>query len=269
MFLTARLLHRPFRALRGAIFSALGALYACVALFLSVSGAVALIADCGVCLLMCAGVFYGREGGLRRVLLPFLLYFGVSMTLGGVMSGMANLLSLADLPSGGAGERLSSAGFFLLAAFGGAATLLWGRICQRRAKGRRALLTVTLDGRSRAFRCLVDTGNLLRDPVSGRPVALVDVNAARGVLPATVLSAARRRDARGMELLPVHLARRTRLIPADTATGQGMLLGVLPDRAVLDMGKGEVEVALLVAPVPLRTRRDECDALLPAGLITE
>ena len=49
LFLTARLLHRPFRIWRAALASVLGALYACAALFLAVSGAVALLLDSGVC----------------------------------------------------------------------------------------------------------------------------------------------------------------------------------------------------------------------------
>lgn len=269
LFLTARLLHRPFSVWRGAVFSALGALYACAALFLSSSGTVAFLADCGVCWLMCVGVFYGRERGMRRVLLPFLLYFGVSMALGGVMSGTATLLSKVDLPPGSGRGQLSSVGFFLLAALGGAATLLWGRLCQRRAKGRRAELTLTMEGKSRSFRCLVDTGNLLRDPVSGRPVALIDKGAARALLPEAVLAVVGERDARGLTELPRDLVRRTRLIPAGTATGEGMLVGVLPDRAVLDTGKGGTEVALLIAPVALCASGEDYDVLLPAALITE
>lgn len=269
MFLTARLLHRPFPLWRGVIFSALGALYACAALFLAVPSRVAFVADCGVCLLMCVGVFYSRKGRARRVLLPFLLYFGVSMALGGVMSGMATLLSKADLPPGREGGELSSVGFFLLAAFGGTATLLWGRLCQRRAKGKRAELTLTLAGKSRSFQCLVDTGNLLRDPVSGRPVALIDRRAAKGFLPEAVLTVAGERDAHGLTELPQELVRRTRLVPASTATGGGMLLGLLPDRAVLDTGRGGAEVALLIAPVALNASGEDCDVLLPAALITE
>lgn len=269
MFLTARLLHRPFPVLRCVLASAVGALYACVALFLNVSGIVALAADCGVCLLMCAGVFYSRERGVRRLFLPFVLYLGVSMALGGIMSGMATLLSRAELPPGGAKGELSSVGFFLLAALGGAATLLWGRICQRRAKGKRAELTVELGGKRCSFRCLVDTGNLLRDPVSGRPVALIDPSAARTLLPEAVLAVAEKRGVGTLAELPEEFARRTRLIPADTATGHGMLLGLLPDRAVLDVGKGGAEVALLIAPATLRSRGDEYDVLLPAELIME
>ena len=116
LFLTAKLLHRPFSVLKGAIFSAFGAFYACAALFLSVSGAAAFFADCGVCFLMCWGTFGGKRGAFRQVFLPFGLYFGVSLAVGGIMSGMASLLSRFFVPSGAVEQTSCSWGFFLLAA---------------------------------------------------------------------------------------------------------------------------------------------------------
>ena len=58
------------------------------------------------------------------------------------------------------------------------------------------------------------------------------------------------------------------MIPATAATGNGLLLAIAPDRAVLDTGKGAIEVDLLVASVPLVTDGNEYRALLPAELIT-
>ena len=268
LFLTAKLMRRPCHVWRTVLASALGALYACAALFFSVSGAVAFLADCGVCLGMCAISFLGEGGGLRRVGLSFLIYFGVSFAVGGVMSGMASLLSRAELPLGG-GSGLSSVGFFLLAVLGGTVTFLWGRFCQRRAKGQRARLQLTFAGRSLAVDCLVDTGNLLRDPVSGVPVALLELRAAEGVLPLALLEVVRAGRYDGLASLERELARRVRLIPAGTATGRGMLFAVAPDRAVVDAGRGERLVELLVAPVPLAVDADDYRALLPAELIVE
>lgn len=268
LFLTAKLLHRPFPLWRSLLASALGALYACVALFLSVSGVFALVADCGVCLLMCVCVFWSAHSSAFSLLLPFAVYFGTSAAVGGVMSGMAALLSHVDVPIGGGGAELSSGAFFLLALLGGAATFLWGRVCQRRAKGRRALLELTFDGEQGSFHCMVDTANLLRDPVGGRPVALIDATAAEAVLPKSLLETASG-GCGGIAALPVELARRIRLIPANTATGQGTLLAIAPDTAFLDAGQGRVPVELLVAPVSLSLEAEDCTVLLPAELIAQ
>ncbi len=267
LFLTARLLHRPFHLWRCVLAAAGGALYACAALFLSVTGAFAFLADCGVCYLMCALAFGSRTCGLRRVTVPFALYFGVSLAVGGVMSGMATLLSRVELPHGGDSGGMSDWGFFFLAALGGAVTFLWGRLCQRRAKGQRAVLTVRFEGKKRQLDCMVDTANLLRDPVSGRPVALVDVGAVKGFFPESLLAAAR--DPIGIADLPCELSCRTRLIPAGTATGKGLLLAVMPDSALLDAGRGPCEVSLLLALTALEGGAADDRVLLPAALITE
>ena len=65
------------------------------------------------------------------------------------------------------------------------------------------------------------------------------------------------------------LARRVRLIPADTVTGKGLLFAVTPEAAWIDAGRGQTPVEILVAPAPFHAQDGECEALLPANLITE
>lgn len=267
LFLTAKLLHRPFRALLSALSSALGALYACAALFLQTSGAAAFVADCAVCFLMCTIAFAAKGMRFRRFLAPFGVYFIVSFAVGGVMSGMASLLSHVTLPIGGGGADISSGMFFFLAAFGGISTFLWGRFCARRAKGKEAVLHLEIGEGKRAVRCMFDTANLLCDPVGGKPVALLDFHAVEGLVDPAVLAAARARDTAALGSLPAELGRRVRLIPAGTATGRGMLLAIAPDRAFLDTGGGIVPVELLIAPAELLMDGGDCEGLLPAELM--
>ena len=267
LFLTTKLLRRPFFVWRSALASALGALYACAALFLPFSGVVAFLLDLAVCFFMCALSFLGSGQSFARLPIPFGLYFGVSFAVGGVMSGMATLLSRADLPLLQTGRAGSTFAFFLLAALGGLATFLWGRLCQRRAKGARVALTLVFEEREITVQGLVDTANLLTDPVGGRPVVILDRRAAAEWLPAPLLRAAER-GADGVAQLAEEYARRVRLVSAETVTGGGLLLGVLPDKALLDAGKAPHAVELLVAVAPLSVPAD-CRALLPAILLTE
>ena len=71
LFLTAKLLHRPFSLWRALLSSALGALYACIALFLPVGGVAAFCADLLVCLVMCGIMFLSQEERKWRFLIPF------------------------------------------------------------------------------------------------------------------------------------------------------------------------------------------------------
>ena len=199
LFLTARLLHRPFPLGRALLASVLGALYACTALFLPASGVVAFVADLLVGLLMCGLVFLPQEERKWRFFIPFGLYFGVCAAVGGVMSAVSRLFSrLQYTPSGGGGGSL---GFFLLAMLGGLATFLWGRLCQRRAKGKCVKLHLEYEGRELKLDAFVDSGNHLRDPVGGRPVVVIDRMVAEALLPRALLNAAER-GMMGLALLP-------------------------------------------------------------------
>ena len=269
LFLTARLLHRPFRIWRAVLASVLGAFYACAALFLAVSGAVALLLDSGVCFGMCALTFGIGGRHPRAWLFPFGIYFGVSAAVGGVMSAIGALLSRVEIPLAAGGRSLSSVAFFALAVLGGVLTFAWGRICERCAKGKRATLTVTVFEKSSTLSCMVDTANHLRDPVGGNPVALVDLRAAKNFLPEAILRAAEKGAMTALGDLPTEQAARVRLIPSATATGQGVLLAVAPHAAFLDVGSGRVPTTLLLAPVPLRIANGTCAVLLPAELIVQ
>lgn len=265
LFLTARLLHRPFPLKRVLLASVLGALYACGALFIPLSGILAFAADLGMGLLMCGLVFLSQEKKKWRFLIPFGLYFGVSAAVGGLMSAVSGLLSrLSYEPVQGAGSSLS---FFLLALFGGLATFLWGRLCQRRAKGKCVKLHLEYEGRALQVDAFVDTANHLCDPVGGRPVVVIDRVVARELLPTVLLNAAEKGMA-GLCLLPPALARRVRMIPAATVTGRGILLAIAPDKAFLDAGRGAHAVELLLSPAPLGGVEGH-KALLPPALLTE
>ena len=263
LFLTARLLHRRFSVWRGALASAGGAVYAVAALFLNAGRVTAFALDLLVCALMCLLTFGERHGRWRHLLIPFAVYFGVSAAVGGVMTGLSFWINRLTLPEAGSAD---GPWFYVLAALGGLLTFAWGRLCQRRAKGKHATLRVVLDQKTATFACMTDTGNLLKDPVSGRPVVIVSHRAARALLPPPLLLAALDRSA--VAALPQALAKRVRLVPSVSATGQGLLVAVLPDSAELDAGRGKKQVDLLLAATAFEPGAGY-DALLPAALMTE
>lgn len=267
LFLTARLLRRPFRIWRGVVAAVLGALYACASLFIVTTASLSLVIDLLVGALMCLLVFFVRGTSLVQCAIPFALYFGVSFAVGGVMSGIAGLVSRLDLPAVQSGTSVSSTAFFMLAALGGMVTFLFARLCQKKARDTRATLALTLLGKRTEVRALVDTGNLLTDPASGRPVVILRRDVARAWLPGAF--SPQGEDSLHMATLPPALARRARLIPTATVTGGGLMLAFLPDEALLDAGRGAHAVELLVCAAPLEGVGAEYAALIPAALITE
>lgn len=269
LFLTARLLHRPFHAWRSVLFAALGAAYAVAALFIEVGGVAAFLIDSSVCFLMCFGSFYEKKEGTVHVFLPFLIYFGVSFAVGGVMSGMASLLSRMDLPIAPSGGDVSPSLFLLLAALGGALTFLWGRFCHRRGGQTRTHLLVGMGERSVRLSAMVDSGNLLSDPVSARPVVILSHAVLDRLFDTSLVAILKKGDVSAITALPARVARRVRILRAATVTGGGLMLAVLPDFAYLSTPRGETAVEVLLAPATLHMGIHDCEALLPAEFARE
>ena len=268
MFLTAKLLKRRFFVWRSALFSSLGAAYAVAALFVSTTGVVALLFDLFVCFFMCLGAFFQRGERLRAIFLPFFFYFGVSFLVGGAMSGMASLLSRLTLPYGMGEGETSGGAFFLLALAGGVLTFVWGSISRRRAATERARLRVEIEGCSATLIGVIDTANLLRDPVSQRPAVILSREVAKRLFSTPLADIFAASDTAAMANIPHEWAKRVRLLPSTTVTGERLLMGVLPDRVFLDTGKGERAVDVLVAFAPLSLDGDSFEALIPSILIT-
>lgn len=275
LLLTGRLLHRrvrPWRVIWGA---ALGGVYAVAALLLPDMGqALSLLTDAGVCIAMC-GVVFGerRRGWLRWLLGAAGVYFLLSMALGGVMTALYHLLNRAGLPSlldellPGGGDGLGSWLFLLLALVGGAVSLWGGRLARRSQAIRVCAVTVELDGQTAHLRGMVDSGNLLRDPMSGRAVICGETSALRSILSPPLLAVLEGAPPGAVTLSPTD-ARRVRVIPAKTATGSGMLCGFLPDRVTVtpegeEEGR-EVDAVVAVTAIPI----EWAEALVPSVLLS-
>lgn len=223
--LTALLFHfkpRRWRLLSGA---AVGGFYALAVLLWAPGGGWELLFDALGALLLCAVAFARRGVGVLRAARTVGAFLLISALLGGVMTALFWALNRLDLPLDALTEDHISVWLFaLLALVSGLLTRGGGAALGRASKARAVVVEAVLFGKPIAFRALVDTGNLLCEPVSGRPVILCDPKALRGVLPPEVLAAA---DPTGVQ--NPEIARRLRLIPASGATGERLLLAVVPD----------------------------------------
>lgn len=158
------------------------------------------------------------ESGLRRGILFVLL----SMALGGIA---------ACLNRGGFWALvISAAGVCALCMVG-----FRGRVGQQHY----VPVTICWGGKTVTMTALVDTGNTLRDPLTGRPVLVVDETVA-GKLSAFTPS----QLAHPVETMAAAKLPGLRLIPY-TAVGSaaGMLLGLRPDYVQVDGKEAEVIVA--------------------------
>lgn len=269
-YFCARLLHRPLSLWRGVLASVLGGIYAVVALFFSVGRVPAFTIDAVVCFLLCVIALAGRQETLRALVRLWGLYLLISLLLGGIMTALFHQLNrIPGLTDRVSEDGLSTWVFFGIALLSSLLTFLWGRSFRRTTGRRRVRVIVEQDGKRVELEGICDSGNLLRDPLGGRPVIPADDRKLRSVVPAEVLRVANmRRGAEALTGLPPSLVSRIRLIPARGATDrqEKMLVGWQADHVYLCDAKGEHEVSVWLAPVSL-SARDGVGALVPSEIL--
>lgn len=130
-------------------------------------------------------------------------------------------------------------------------------------------LEVRVGERRAVLEALLDSGNLLRTPISRQPVAVVDRERLRGCLPQAVLDAAAA-GPEGLDGLPADWQSRCQLVPyAVVGRGDALLLVIRPDGlSARPRGRGDwvaLEGRLGLAAGPLDPE-GRYAALLPAAM---
>ncbi|MDR3278287.1 MAG: sigma-E processing peptidase SpoIIGA [Oscillospiraceae bacterium] len=237
---TAKICDAPAKRRRLAAAAALGGGYA-VAAAIPAAGfleAPAVKIAAGVLLALCA--FGGRAGFARAAL----VFFAVSATAAGAALAVSLL---------GGGELFAPVSLkILLPSFAvcyAAVTLVFRRAARR--TGGTVSVTLRLSGRETRLRALLDNGNSLRDPVTGKRVLVAGLGDLTPLFPRgareAIADAVRLGAVRAMEALGDGEVR-FRLIPySSVGVEGGLLLAFRPDAAEIG---GERRDGLLVAISP-------------------
>ena len=256
LMISATLLHRKISRWRAWLAAAAGGLWAVIALFSGMEGFPGLALDAVVIFLMCAAVFSGKKTTVKALLKCTVVGVLTSMILGGVMTALYALFNRINLPMSESQENSSSLLIFsLIAALAGLATVQGGRFLGLSKKSGYVTVTAVLFGKSVTLRALVDTGNRLREPISGRSVIVADRTRILEALPSS-LSEALKSPSPEKWLSDRHYATRIRLVPASTATGAEMLPAILPDKLTLTNDKETFSADYLIAPAPMESSSD-------------
>lgn len=224
LLMTAKVAGFPARRLRLLAAAFLGALYALVAaMFPPLSG----WPGKGICCVLMALTAFGRGRKLLRLTLVFI---GLSAAFAGGVTALAG--------RGRVKLWVTASAFLLGAVFYPAA---FRRIGTHRVVGQVETVRVELGGKSASFQALVDTGNTLRDPVTGEPVTVCVPEALRPLFRTGEAELLANGDP--TEAAKV-LGDRFRLVPYRSLGGGGVLAAFRPDRLVIG---GKVQKSGLVA----------------------
>lgn len=268
LFLVTKLSAKRISLVRLGLSATLGGLYSVAALFLTLGGW-RLAVDISVCLIMCILAFFERREGLSRILFYAAAFFLSSMLLGGIMTAIFNLMNQASPPLD-AFPKSQGIPLWLFALVTAAATgITWigGRFLRRRAQIPVVQLEIRLGKRQAVMSAMCDSGNLLRDSISGKPIIIADTKNAVNLLPANCKSVSEW-DAETLAALPTSISSRIRLIPTNTVHAGGILYALRPDRITLRIGNRSRTADALIGFADLRSTLHGCSAIIPPELLT-
>ncbi len=225
LYITAKVLRHKVKTAKFLLSSALGAIYAAVSLFLASPPALALVIDALVCLIMIAICFYGKRGSTKNIFLSTLLYVGISMLLGGIMTALFNLLNkleidLSFLSNDGVHTYL----FAIIAIVSALLSIRGLSFITKKNRHREYFVDIDLLNKKCTLLGFVDTGNLVRDKISGKQIVFVDRKAVASIIPTDT----EKRYYNGEILFSG-----SRLVPITTAQGQSMILVIVPNTVQL------------------------------------
>lgn len=267
-YITSKLLHTKITPTRTIIGASVGGAYSVLILFMSTGVLLAFVADMLVCVLMCTVVFLNRDDGIKRLAVSTLLYIFVSSVIGGLMTAMFNLLNRIDLFGDTTPERdgINVWIFAGLAAISGVISIVGSRFFRKNISRRRCTVLVKYRNRSVRLNGLNDSGNMLRDALTGKCVIPIALTKCASVLPDSVIKAVEQKDLQLLGGFDTDDAKRLRLIPCHNTSGDGMMIAVIPDSVqIVNEDGGTHFVDAVVAPTFLG--RDGIEALVPDELM--
>lgn len=263
LILTSRLLKLKSTSLRSLSAAALGALAGILAVMLGNMLSVHII-QAASSVMMCA-IAFSIEGVAGYIKACACLYAS-GLVLGGTLTFIYSFLNRLGLDIESSGGS-SCALLILFSLISCGAGLLFERLILSSKLEKVGTVCIELDGKSITLPYFCDSGNLLRDPIGGRPAIVIERSTASGLV--TLPSSAC--DASMLGMACEHsLKRRLRLLPAATVFGSGLMLGFLPDKVTIehDGARREVDAVIAVTDERIDNRSTgESVAILPPALI--
>ena len=261
LYITAKILRLKISATKYIISSIIGGAYSVIALFLNVGSILAFIIDILVCIIMTAICFFQKCDKAKNIVTSSMLYIGISMLIGGVMTAIFNLLNKLEINF----ENISNDGahtyaFAIIAVISAVLSMKGISLITRKNRHKEYFVDLTINQKTCKFLGFVDTGNLVKDQISGKSIIFIDKSAASKIIDP---------DAEEKFYQGEILYRGSRLVPISTATGSSATLIFVPDKITLTeksaKNASEFQVDCLIALTKIN--KGEYSAIIPEDII--
>lgn len=266
LYLSTRFLHRQVKPVPMCLAAIIGGLYSVCSIFLSLKKILLLSLDILICLLMCTIVFYSKETKIKKLLSATAFFVLISSILGGIMTVLFNQLNRFNLPLKNGGDNISVWLFLLLAAISAITTFNGGNFFKKASTQKIVNAEITLNGNSITLSGITDTGNILHDPASGKPVIITDINATLTILPDIIIESILSGNIELISDIPKQYVNKIRIIPCSSISGNKLILGIVPDKVVIHNKNGANDVSALFAPLNIPSLPKNCEAIIPGEL---
>ncbi len=280
LWTTAKLGQLPVSIWRLLAGAAVGAVYSLSIFVPELDGYGALFSKILFSIIMILLAFHPLS--FRSFLQVFVYFYLAAFVMGGAMLGIIYLFGGYATASvlGGGLVLTSNIRFTWLFTAAAAAILLarWGTGWIKKNFWEcmlRLPVVITFADKELALKALVDTGNSLRDPLSQRPVIIVEYSALKSILPPEIINEYSNGHEPDLQSLVIALAAspwatRLRLLPYHSlGQSQGMLLGLRPDKVVVVTNERMVKVENVIVGLYQEQLSPEGNyrALLPPDLL--
>lgn len=274
LFLANKLLGRRESLLRLFFAAAFGGLYACFSLifsFDSISPLLSFLFDAISCLAIAFIASFHKRA--KSGFLSFALVFGaVSILLGGAMTALFYAFNRLGLDKVfGDTQNQSDDGisvwiFVIFASVSALITVFSGKFFKKKALRQSGVIEIEYRKRKIKLDCVCDSGNLLREPISQLPCILVEIEAAQSIFSKEFCAYIKDGKLEQSSILSFVEASRIRMIPAQSASGESLLVGIRPDVIRIDMGGGMTEVCAYIVFSKDKIIANGAKALVPSEL---
>ena len=267
LYVCASVLSRKKSAPKMLFAASLGGIYSVIALFFHFSSLLSLSTDVAVCFLMCFIAFYSKKQKLSSYLLTSFLYIGISMMTGGCMTVIYNYLNRLHIPIDlFETDDFSTYLFAIIAAIAGVCAIVHGKLSSQKASIPQCILTVELLGNTASATALCDSGNLIRDPISGKAVILIDNSLFFTLIDHELFT----NTVSGKIDSPPFTFR---MIPINTASGKSIITAINAQSIYIEYvdkrGKSiRIEPEALIAPTSLSESSNGCSAIVPTSILS-
>ncbi len=222
-----------------------GALFGVIEVIISLNYALSIVFSIVISLVMCLIAFF--EKSLKRFFLTFITFWIVSMGLAGAMSllySVLNKLLSGVIEKYSQETAYNGARFFIIASITAIVAIVFSRIFTSKKDVKSVEVIIELESNEYKITGLCDSGNMLTEPLSAKPVILVSSFSKIG---------------KKINKLDDKLKR---YIPYRDVSNDGILKGIIPKRVLV----GGNLVDTIIAPVEKKSFA-EYEALVPSSLL--